>query len=253
MLEKSTNDKVCRHMQGVYNRHFAYPFKRPSLTARRDDPAYGPNGRYAFPKLPGVTHDNRMTLDMGFSRFPTSPEFDAIEWKEGRYRLTGMGGSPDHGDQPMLVAEFDIDNDGVLDTVVKDRFMRSYLPGTGGGAPGGEDTLFIFQKGAIDYTRPVVSDMFYTVQEGKKGPVLISGLSNSSRLIRPFRFEGINYLSSYQPQWENRYSVSKERIEIARYRSGGEKLGPPKAGPESWSPLRLDQVCEFRMRVVRPR
>jgi hypothetical protein len=250
VLEKSANDKVCRHIQKVYNMRFSYPFKRPPLTTLGADPEYGPNGHYAFSKFPGVTHDNRMTLTMSLSRLPSSPEFEAIQWREGRYRLTGLGGRQDHGDQPMLVAEFDIDNDGAVDTVIKDRFMREY---DGSLSRGGEDALFVFEKGAIDFTQSVMSDMFYSHQAGRKAPVLILG-PYWSRLIRPFLFEGVTYLSTYEQVWgggESRSFGTKlegEYVNVLQYRGGGEKLAS-----SGWSELQVDLVCRVRMNIVMQR
>jgi len=252
VLEKSTNDKVCRHMRNVYNGHFSYPFKRPGLTALRNDPndtAYGPNGRYTFPKLPGVTHENRKTLDMSYSRLPSSSEFDAIEWREGRYRFVEPSGN-DHGDQPMLVAEFDIDNDGRVDTVIKTSFMLAY---DGSSGHGGEDTLRVLERGAIDLTQPVTSEMFYRHQSGKKKPVMISG-PYWSRLIRPFLFEGIVYLSAYEQIWGGGESRSfgtrldGEYMNVLRYRSGSERLAPGE-----WSELEADLICRVRMIIVKQR
>jgi len=252
VLEKSTNDKVCRHMQGVYNRHFSYPWKRPALS----EPVYGANSPYAFAKRPGVSHDYRMTFDMSYSRLPSSPEFDAIEWREGRYRHTGLAGSPDHGDQPMLVAEFDIDNDGQVETVIKGRFMLTYYPAESGGTPGGEDTLFVFRKDEIDLQRPIDSPTFYSGQPGRKNPSMIA-LSpvGPYRIIRPFVLEGVTYLSGYQQDWDKNFDMRKvrEHLHVVRYLGGGENLGPGKIGPEKWTPLQLDRICEFRMNVLKQR
>jgi hypothetical protein len=67
----------------------------------------------------GVAHDSQMTLQMSFSALPTSPEFDAIHWREGRIDL----GAP-VGESPALIAEFDLDNDNRPELVVKSGFMQ---------------------------------------------------------------------------------------------------------------------------------
>ncbi len=250
VLEQNKDDKVCHHMEKVYNKYIRYPWKRPSLTTLSDDPAYGPNGRYAFPKLPGVTHDNRMTSDMGYSRLPTSPEFEAIKWHDGRYRFASR---PDH-DRPMLVAEFDIDNDGQTDIVIKSQFMLGFEP-SHGSAPGGEDTLFVFEKSAIDLNHSLTYEMFVKGRvDKKKKPAMIPG-AYSRRLIRPFLLNGVVYLSTYEQVWEGgefrdlgtRFTrLESEYMNVLRYYGGGENLGPG-----NWSPLQLDHVCRFRMRVVK--
>ena len=60
VLEKSTNDRVCDHIKSVFNVHFRYPWRTPLLGVEPEDSSYGPSGRYAFPLLPGVTHNDRM-------------------------------------------------------------------------------------------------------------------------------------------------------------------------------------------------
>ncbi len=237
VLEETKDDNVCRHMEKVYNQHFSYPWRRPMLSTRADDPAYGPNGSYAFPKLPSVSHDNRMTLDMSYSRLPTSPEFEAIDWLEGRYSSESF---PDRN-HPMLIAEFDINNDGQIDVVVKPSFMLGFEP-SHGSAPGGEDALFVFGKGVIDFSRPLSYQMFARGQAGKRKPALISG-AHSRRLIRPFVLDGRVYLSIYEQVWEGgefrdlgtRFTrLESEYMNVSRYRSGSENLAPGK-----WSPLQL--------------
>jgi hypothetical protein len=50
----------------------------------KDDSSLAADGPYAFPRLPGVEHDYKATVAMLASRMPSSPEFDAVQWKEGR-------------------------------------------------------------------------------------------------------------------------------------------------------------------------
>src|SRR5262245_3898216 len=93
VLEKGKEQKVCRHMHQVYTKYFASPWKRPPLppaTVATGD--YGPQSPYAFSRLPGIVHDSRMTFEMSYSRLPTSPEFEAIQWREGRFRFVAFSG-----------------------------------------------------------------------------------------------------------------------------------------------------------------
>jgi hypothetical protein len=190
----------------------------PDLSRQKEDPAYGPNGLYAFPKLPGVIHSNRMTVEMSYSRQPTSREFDAVQWREGRYRH--IHGGIDNGDGPMLVAEFDIDNDGLKEIVIKAGFMRNYFPSESGKVAGGEDHLFVFEKDAIDLSKPTTSMSFYGGQDGKPKPAWISRSENARyRLIRPFVFEGVAYLSGYEQVWSKAFDPNdlQEYLDVVRY------------------------------------
>jgi len=244
VLEESKDDKVCRHMEKVYNGYFAFPWKRPMLDR---EGTYGPNSRYAFPKLPGVTHDDRMTFDMTYSRLPSTPEFDAIEWKEGRYRFVVR--RDDHRDRPMLVAEFDIDNNGRADIVIKPQFILGFYPSRRSW-PGGEDAFFVFDKREIDLSQPLTFEMFYEGQSGRKKPARIGFAPGAPyRLIRPFVLDGLTYLSAYQQDWPDDDDIAKvrEHVDVLRYRGGAENLG--KGG---WSPLQIDRVCRFRMTTVKP-
>jgi hypothetical protein len=245
VLDAGKDRSFCAQMQKIYNNHFAFPWKRPSLSVLKDDPAYGPKGSYAFPKLPGVNHDARMTLDMSYSRLPSSSEFDAVAWKEGRYRLMS------DQEQPMLIAELDINNDGQNDIVVKPHFMLTLEPAHGS-VPGGEDALLVFSKGDIELGRPLVLGLLYQTESGKR-PALIAG-GHTRRVTRPFILGGRAYLSTYEQVWEggefrdlgNRFSrLEAEYINVLSYRGGSHNLGT------AWSPLDVDTLCRFRMVVVK--
>ena len=254
-LVQSKEERLCRHMEKVYNERFAYPWKRPYLTVEQEGP-YGPQSDYAFPKLSGVEHDARMAFETSFSRQPTSPEFDAIEWREGRYTMPGN--PPGYELLPMLVANADIDNDGVQEIVIKSMFMLTYYPA--GRAPGGEDTLFVFEPDTINLNKTMDFKSFYRGQDGKPKPAMI-GVSDGyfNRIIRPFVFEGVTYLSAYVQGWSPRvadpdslspyYHDPKDAVEVMwvdRYRGGGDNLG---AG--QWTPLRIDRLCKFQMSLVK--
>ena len=252
VLEESKNDKVCGHMLDVYNKNFATPWKQPMLDLKGIN--YGPDSPYSFPKLPGVKHDDRMAFDMSFSRLPTSPEFEGIEWREGRFRHVYAG--TDRGDRPMLVAEFDINNDGAKEIVIKQAFMMNYFPSETGKVAGGEDRFFVFESGTVDLNKPITFSEFYDGQSGHKRPALISPSENAPyRLIRPFILNGMTYLSGYQQRWSKNFDPQRVReyIDIVRYRGGSENFGPGKVGQERWGPLKVDRICRFQMHVVKQR
>jgi hypothetical protein len=244
VIAKSVDRKVCQHMAGVYNSHFGYPWRLSVLRIQSDDLEYGTNGRYAYPKLPGVTHDNEKTFQMARSRLPTSPEFDAIEWREGRY---SFGSGSDLGELPMLVAKIDIDNDGRIETVMKTSFMTDYYISSGSG---GEDLLLVFKDEEIDLGKAVRFEPFYRMQESREKPALITALpSVPYRLIRPFVLNGVTYLSGYQQGWSEKNSVGREEMHVVRYRKVSENPDPV----DKRNIVHLDLICVFRMTVQRSR
>jgi hypothetical protein len=221
-------------MEAVYNREFRQPWER--YTGGR------PELLPEFPKLPGVTYDKRIALDLRYSAFPTSPEFDAIQWREGR----GIWDEEGKRVQPFLVADFDIDNDGRPDRVVKSGFMLSFWPA--GRAPGGEDELWIFDEGQLDLTQTVILSAFYkNVGQRRPARVAYDTLGLSVRSIRPFIHNGITYLSVYEQWAPNDPKRWRETMWVLKYRSGGGNLGGG-----NWEPVKVDRVCHFRMIAVKP-
>lgn len=244
-LEVNNNDKVCSHMKEVYNQYFKRPF---AVSTNLAD--YGEGGRYALSLLPGVKREPKLTMQARRSLQPSSPEFDAVKWQEGR--TTGL---PDIGipDQPILVGSIDIDNDGTVETVIKESFMVGYLPSYHS-MLGGGDSLFVFRNGDIDLTQqPINRRIFYDGFVGHRPPALITAFLNSypARLTRPFTYEGMNYLSAYSQAWlkddaDPYQPPDREYMEVLQYRSGGDNLDKGK-----WSPLKIDTICQFRMTVAK--
>jgi hypothetical protein len=181
---------------------------------------------------------------MGYSRQPSSPEFDAITWREGRF------GFSTHRDRPMLVAELDIDNNGKPDLVIKRSFMEGFEP-SHGSAPGGEDTLLVFEIGALDLQREIHFAPGFRVANAK--PATIHG-AYERRLIRPFVLNGVVFLSTYEQVWEggefqdlgSRFSrLEGEYMHVLRYKAGAHLLGPGQ-----WSQLEVEPICRYRMEVI---
>jgi hypothetical protein len=186
---------------------------------------------------------------MGYSRQPSSPEFEAIKWREGRY------GFATHRDVPMLVAEFDIDNNGQTDLVLKSSFMVGFEP-SHGSAPGGEDTLLVFATGALDLERQIYFGPGFRVATNEARPAMIHG-GYELRLIRPFILNAVVFLSAYEQVWEGgefqdlgaRFSrLEGEYTNVLRYKSGAHLLAPGR-----WSDLDVERVCRYRMEVVSKR
>ena len=244
-LEVSNNDKVCNHMSVVYSQYFNHPF---AASSKPED--YAEGGQNALPMLPGVQRDSRLSTETRRSLQPSSPEFDAVKWQEGRIKY------PQEyiGEQPTVVTNIDIDNDGSIETVIKISFMQGYLP-SHGSMLGGEDSLFIFRNGDIELNpQPLDNRVFYDGWKGHRPPAEIAGYANqfSGRLIRIFAYEGVNYLSAYSQAWleedlGNPYQMpDKEYMEVLQYRSGGDNLGKGK-----WSQLKIDTICKFRMTAAK--
>jgi len=238
LLVHGKDAAVCRHMHNVYSEKFVFPWKRPTLDLAGKN--YGQESNYAFPKLPGVTHEPRAALEMSYSRHPTSPEFEAIKWQEGRYRFIEPSGK-DHGELPMLIAEFDIDNDGKIETVIKARFMETYYIHRGSG---GEDALFVFPKGEVDLSKAIASEILYRPNANDKRPVMISMLPSAPfRLVRPFVVEGVTYLSAYRQEWSEADKIKKESIHILLFHGASKNPEPL----DRRNNLLLEPVCELRM------
>jgi hypothetical protein len=222
-------------MLGVFNKSFRYPWRRPALSSHADDPEYGAASRYAFPKLPGVTHDPKAALVMSYSRQPTSAEFEAIDWREGRIEYgqpAGLG--------TALVAEFDIDNDGQSELVIKSAFVRTY---ESDGGRGGWDYIYVLRSLRMqDLPNPMTRDIVRT--RGSSDPELITSSPGFPyRFVRPFRHEGSTFLAAFD-RIESTKGAS-EHVDILRYLGGGKLV---KVGERS--AIRVERVCRLRMHPV---
>lgn len=236
VLDKGEGLKVCGRMQDVLNRNFAYPWKRPPLIKYADDPNYGPGSAFSFPKLPGVVHDDRVTLAMSYSRLPTSAEFEAIGWIEGRVRNRVAGSETA---LPILLADIDLDNDGRRESVIKNSFMQDYYASRGSG---GVDMLYVFPS-TMKRLPSLVS--WESVLEGEMGggkPALITlGPDVPYRLMRPFVFERMTYLMGYQ-QTHSAHILGEE-MHVVRYLGGGSV----RPSSSERTPVQLLLECVFRM------
>lgn len=209
-LEVNNDDNVCRHMGQVYNSYFRQPWTVHGAESK----AYGPDGLYSFPKYPGVEGFNLSIFGLGHSRRPPSPEFDAVPWRIAlrfnkapfyaptvsiceQYRqeksMGPVGGGKDCF-YPLLIADFDIDNDGRIETVVKDSFQTNYPPLDHHSA----DHYYVFPQGTVDPWQ-FENGPDYRAQFKKFGtwPRDITVFS-----ARPFIFHGVSYLSQYNRWWK---------------------------------------------------
>lgn len=237
-LKESYDDQVCHHMLGVFNSKFSTPWVSEPMgdsTGKRSsqdnppvftaNPSYAEHGKYAFPKLPGVEHDARQTFEMRHTKLPTSPEFDLISWREGRRKNEGVISS-------MLVADFDIDNDGIMETVIKVGFWGDgnvysiHIPW---------DSYYIYKQGDINPTK--ITD--YVVL-GEKARYSIEG-----RFVRPFIFNGKTYLTSYEPFFgilEDSNRVETPEVEDMVVQIYHKETNSPPA----W----MEDICRYQMIAV---
>lgn len=245
-LVKGAEKKVCRHMLDVYNTHFKKPWDTPYPPTNE---TYGENSIYAFPKLPDVQHDPKMTYGMRFFRQPTSPEFEAITWMEGREELSTAGNITYHS---VLWGDVDIDNDGRLETVWVAGFYNSWQ-NSREKAHNGADYLYVFPQGAVSI-KPYLStqeavELIHGKAQRVSLPRLLTSMSQDSlgMGLRPFIFDGVTYLSSYDQQWRfypaRLIGPNTETIEIIKYLSGGERY----SGSYDRTAVITEQVCKFRM------
>ncbi len=243
-LEQNNNNKVCSHMADVYNRYFREPFKVPI-----DEAEYEKAGGKFPPLLPGGNNDWPSFIRMSLSFYPTSSEFDAIKWQRGleMHHYHGQAGA--YLNTPFIAADMDLNNDGQLETVIKDAFM-CYRSGCDSA---GSDVLFIFRKGDIDLMKgPIEWDVFFKGQNDHPPLAVIYGPQSSCDLVRPFIYDGATYLSCYHRKWKMQHYAHNfqdvipihEYTDVLKYQ-GVEKL------PDGRSPIKAETVCRFRMTVVK--
>lgn len=213
-LLKSEDERVCRRMTAVYNKNFSQPFAIPGRLETDGDV-----------KVP--VH----------SRYPTSPEFDAIKWEFKTYPWTQAG--RDNGTWSGLLSEFDIDNDGVLDVVFKSLFF--------GGSSDQNEQLIVFSS--TEFDPKAVKDWreFSEGQrEGSKPRFIYRGA-----VLRPFLLNNKSYLSAYDykrytnipgiGETRNAPHTPPEFMRIYQYEGGGHRW------PGFESEVRLRELCVISM------
>jgi len=155
-----------------------------------------------------------MTFDMRYSKIPSSPEFDAIKWKEGRAIIGAPSGAdPDKypgakTELPILVAYFDFDNDGQIDTVVKNGFNRGYSYMSNGKGDGLlEEYLMVFRGQKLEFTN--LPSLWAIQNEAPIPQQPVS--SNSTTYIRPFIYNVHTYVARYDMDLEKSSDAEDKR------------------------------------------
>ena len=234
-------ESVCAHMKEVFDRDFTALWNADPLWSE-NDARYAADSRYAFPRVPDVGHEGRKTFTMRFSKVPGSPEFDSVGWEEGR-ALIGIGSTP----QPILIAHFDFDNDGVVDTVVKVGFNGGYDYVTFGGHVLAE-SLLVF-RGQMIIPQGVVKLASLTdhVPEDHR-PVIVNATYE-----RPFLYKSRAYVARYDEDLGEDDDAGKrppyrplsETMSILTYHFSGSS--EPLTGAPQWD---AETVCKFSMSQV---
>jgi hypothetical protein len=191
-IAENNNPGLCGRMLGVYRAKFKTMWDAESWVAG-DEPIYSPPaGRYAFPRAKDVAHDKRMTFDMRFSKIPSAPEFEKVQWTEGRYVRDASG--PRGPALPMLFSYLDFDNDGSPDTVAKIGFTRgySYMANSSGNGHNSE-YLLVWRSKKIDFGNPQSLQPIWNGASLPDRPFLVNG-SN----VRPLIVDSKTFVASYE-------------------------------------------------------
>lgn len=253
-IEENHDADVCGHMGAVFNERFGWLWGGVRLTPHKE-PSFAADGPYAFPRLPGVEHDDGMTRRMMLSKVPTSPEFEAIKWQEGRLVFGNppeSAGPQNNVPSPMLVAFFDFDNDGKIDTVIKEQFADGYNRIVYGG--GAESDYIIVRRSEELSIGPLLSLWELRNPSNLSSPHQTPIVT--AQYQRPFIYRGMTYVAQYSVNvgnWGgpkeaapttplNLYVPHRESMSVLSYHLSKDKKaldGLPK-----WD---VETICKFRM------
>lgn len=246
VLEENHNPEVCRHMLVVFNQKFTHLWDYPP-THWTGNPA---ESEYEFPALPGVRRNDEVNDEVWYSAFPTSPEFSAIHWKQGRAVPKGCPVGqlcPGEGPRRILVANFDFDNDGSVDTVIKNGFFAGY-----NAMFKGLEILEVWRGQTLTITdTPSLWDLAHP-KDKDLTPIIMFGM-----YLRPFIYLHITYVASYVPRFKEKsepnqgagpppYPIREDML-IKRYHFDGRK---DQIGRPQWS---SDTICDLQMKRLNDR
>jgi hypothetical protein len=193
-LESGSQPELCAHMEDVFNGSFKRMWDIP-IPIDKKLSIYDSQSQYAFPLLAGTMHVNSMTNVMMHSRIPTSPEFQAVPWVEG-HASAGENIRNSVGEPvvlPFLIAYFDIDNDGIEDTIIKSSFAKGYNSIVAAGASGNVgESISVYHGRRIAFGASATLTELAGGSESFGKPDLIAG-----DLIRPILYAGKSYVVSY--------------------------------------------------------
>lgn len=246
-LKKSRDPVVCKHMLQVFNDKFAKPWGTPPLLPTKNDGSYSAGGKYAFPALPGVIQNADAIYELRYSAQPTSLEFSAIPWKEGAMIMGGCSASKCPSANvpvPILIAHFDIDNDGSIDTVIKDSFFEGYTLKN-------ESEEFLFVWRGQNFTVKNLDELSKLLKPAdyKLAPILSTGL-----YLRPFVYAGHTFVAQYDYNDSNNSANAQgvvpwfttpktQDMLINQYSFTGQKQ--EFTGRPEWT---INTICDFEMK-----
>lgn len=200
-LVLNKNDKVCKHMKGVFDWSFRRPFDLREISEKQQREGF-------FPV---------------YSHYPSSKEFDAIAWSKPILIEVTHDGKQFLLPAPM--AEFDIDNDGENEVVIKRPWFN--------GAMDSYDSLTVYKKNEIDIDHLTDWKQLFDLQ-GKQLRVI----TTEARIIRPFIFDGRSYLMMYEAEGRGAF-WGRQTMWVRQYKGGGRN--------NEETPLKMEDVCKFNM------
>jgi hypothetical protein len=247
--EINKDSALCKHMSEVLNSRFRNLWKRDAFSAK-DPSRYAANSRYVFPLLPWASHSNQFTFDMSLSKSPSSDEFDAIAWKEGRV-TTGSPSATKTAESevalPVLIANVDVDNDGSQDTIVKYGFSPGYDHLASGEGLSAE-AIVVWRSQVWQLPADMSLWKLLNSQPATRAPIVYN-----AAYLRPFIYDHHTYLARYDyerltPEGKRRLKGGhpRETLSVIDARFTGELNGLTKR-PE-WTTTKL---CSYRMQASR--
>jgi hypothetical protein len=211
-------------MSIVFNEAFRDVWDKELFT-QDDERNYSATSKYAFPTMSGVEHDDMTTAQMSYSKQPTSPEFDAINWLELRVVLGAPPGVQMPSSMvslPALLAYYDFDNDGDTDTVLKHGFTEGYRR-IRNAAP--EESLSVWRSTIVPI--PAGSSLWVLRNESPWSEELVSW---SGTYFRPFKYDGHSYVALYEmalsdlgARSEGPFTIAGETMSVLDFRHTGQR------------------------------
>lgn len=242
-LEHSEDKVLCPHMTQVFNDKFKTPWYKSWLKLEPDPYLFGVPYSQHFERLPGVAYDKRSTYSMFLSKYPTSPEFDAVKWQEGQ-----IENDPDRKGKelPILITQLDIDNDGEMEWVVKHGFLKN-----GDNTRVSEqDRLSIYRTDTFNFTEKVQAGAMYYGQNGRARPKTLG----TAMQLRPFMFSGKAYIAAYQAKGGSFDQATFEGNPTREYLNIWRLTGKSQRFyNQSTETLDTATVCRIRMYLTKPR
>jgi len=236
---------LCQQMHAVFNERFSNLWDIKDAV-RIEDVAEG--SKFVYSRLPDVEFSGLLAIEVLFSKLPTSPEFDAIVWQEGRVVTGAPPGVPISASarsRPALVAYADIDNNGAVDTLLRYGFnpgYRNMLRGMLGG-----EYLKVWRSKRVEI--PANSSL-WVLQNSQ--PVDDRPASLAGSYLRPLVFKGRTYLADYEMTLADGGENSGRQVPESESMSIVELLDQGQKNIDTGNPtLSRTILCEYRMIQVR--